>query len=518
MANSSNYNTSKTVPKQPLARTAVGAFAWNHGLFLVETAFSALTTYVLARYLEAERYGIYTAVMAFAMLALMIVSFGYEGALNVFIPRLRSELPKIRYLTRLMLRYRLLAIAVLMTVVWGANECEFFSIYPHLATIGSYLPLAMIYGSLNLGASLVTSSMVALMRVKGLAIIRVILLGCLFFGYWCVLSLGMGVSAVLWVAVFGTALATVAYALQCRDVIFGQRKAFETKDIFKFSVATWSSSNVGYLLGKNLDIVLLSFFNVAKASIGLYQITFVLIDYSRKAATKGMSGVAQAAFASAYQTGGLQRLSVWWRILIKFEAIVTMPGVLFLIIFADPLLQFLLPDYIGAVPMIQLYGTLVLVSALIGGSVHVTAFYAMGMGKTVLYFMLISGLINLLLDIVMIYFFGAMGALLATGISGIVMGILSFVAIKRLIPANYPKLFALKCIICLLTAGGVSALMPGTGVLRCMLGGISLITTYIVIARIIGLFDQEDLLKVSTVSRRLEAWLRPFSRISSSID
>jgi len=495
-----------------LARTASIAFLWNHAAFLLSTVILALTTWVLARWLEPERYGIYTSVMAFAALVQWLTALGFEGALNVHLPRLRDQSPRARFLIRRMLGWRALLLVAACAAIalwdrWGGGFR-----WANLQAIGPYFPLAVLAAALTLISGLLVRIMETLFRVKALTLIRTATLLLALGAYAAALTAGYGVAAVLWIAVGVSGLALAGYLWMCRDFILGPVTPFPTADIYRFGRTMWLTGMVTYALGKNMDVIIMTFYGVAAAQIGFYQIVYVLTDYAYVAATRGMSGVLQSAFAHAHHAGGARSLARGWNSIMKFHILACAPPVLFLVLFAEPLFAAILPKYLGAAPLLRVYGLLILMVTFLGGGTHITVFYTLQMERLVLYISLVAGAMNLGWDLIVIHYLGALGALLATGTAGITVRGLELWIVRRKIAVQYPVRFAALNGLCLSGAGAAAVLVPVGGLPGLLLKGLAFLAGYALVARFARPLAADDVAALGQLNARLAGWLAPFCR------
>jgi O-antigen/teichoic acid export membrane protein len=495
-----------------LNKSASIAFLWNHGAYVIDTVILGFTTYVLARYLAPVDYGIYTATMAFGSLASLLISFGFEGALNVHLPRLRDSAPELRYLFRQMLIRRMIIIlffVIFLVIIVSVFDNQWLPY--NLIKIGKYLHLAVICGLISLISGLIARVLISPFRIKYFAGIRVLYLTATFIIYFCFLLNGHGIKTILSITIITSSLAVLLYIFACHDLIIGKVKKFPLRKIHNFGFTVWTSDLAGYLLGKNLDIIIMSFYGISAVHIGFYQIAFILVAYARMIVTKGMTGVLQSAFSSAYNKGGLKSLGKWWMITMKFQILVVTPAVFFLVLFAGQILEAILPKYTEATLLLQTFGTFALVSTILGGGTHVTAFYAIGKEKIVLYTRILAGIINLILDVILIYNFGVLGAIIATGISGIVIGCLELGLIYSSLRISYPGIFMLKCFICLAIAGLTASQMSGSGILLLIHCGFLYLISFLFSAWLIKPLKEKDISYLSSVNQRLGNLLTPFS-------
>jgi Na+-driven multidrug efflux pump len=125
--------------------------------------------------------------------------------------------------------------------------------------------------------------------------------------------------------------------------------------------------------------------------------------------------------------------------------------------------------------------------------------------------------LNLILDIILIYYFGVLGAIIATGSAGIITGCLELYLIFTKLQTQYPTLFLFKCFICHGLAGIVAISLKGSGILMLILCGCLYYSAYLISAWLIKPFDKQDLIRIGVVSSRLSQYLAPFSTNSKMI-
>jgi O-antigen/teichoic acid export membrane protein len=495
-----------------LPRSAVKAFLWNHGMFMAETVVSFLTTWVLARYLAPEKYGIYSSLMAFAMLGLAFISFGYENSINVYIPRLERSPDKIRFLMVRMILYRALAAGVLSAAVFLLSALKISHLVPQVAKIEEYLVLAVVYSGFNLLSGLLVRALQTIFKIKSMTIIRTALHIGNLAAFWILLVNGRSITEILIVSVLTSAVFTAILVYQTRDMLFGHCEKFNTREMFRFGYTTWLSKIFSEVLGKNSDIAILLFYNVASASIGFYNMAFSLVGYARIIATKGMTGIILSAFSGAYAQGGKQSAARWWNIVLKYQIFVCTPGIVFITCFSTALFSAFLPAYTAVTPMIMTYGSLVLIATFAGGSVNTTVFSALGRVRLIFIYTCIGGIINIALDLILIYFWGALGALIATSFSAIITSIISLTYIFRQIPAVYPFRFCVLIVLSLGIASCAAFFIPGNGPVSFCLKLVLFCSAYLLSAFLLKPLDYTDIEKITSASRKLGDVLKYFGK------
>jgi O-antigen/teichoic acid export membrane protein len=427
-------------------------------------------------------------------------------------------MPELRYLFKQMLIRRLLIIAAFFLIIlFLVPIFKDLWLPAGLKKLSNYLHLAAICGFISLISGLITRTLITLFRVKYFAVIRIVYLTLTLIIYLYLLMNNYRIKEILWATIITSFSAAVLYLFVCLDLLKGKTKKHSLKTIYKLGITIWTNDLLGYLLGKDLDIIIMTFYGVATSHIGLYQIAFTLIAYARMIITKGMTGILQSAFSSAFHSGGMRSLRNWWKMTMKFQIMAVAPGILFLILFAHQLFETLLPKYIGATVLLQTFGSFALATTFCGGGTHITAFYAIGKERIVLYTRILAGLINLLLDIFLIYYFGALGAIIATGISGLSIGLLELSLAFFNLRTNYPAIFLLKCLICLGFAGFIAFLTADSGIISLTYCGFIYFSVYSVSAWLVKPFKEDDIIRLSAVSLKLSRFLALFSTKSKVI-
>jgi len=125
------------------------------------------------------------------------------------------------------------------------------------------------------------------------------------------------------------------------------------------------------------------------------------------------------------------------------------------------------------------------------------------MQKQVMYATIFSGIVNLLLDLVLIPFWGAWGAVLATGFSSLAVSLyLLYIASQR-VTLRYPWRFMLKMIASLLAGWLVSSFIIQADLWKLMLGGFIFFGIFLWLLHLWGLFEEEE----RRLMERTSPWL-----------
>jgi len=88
-----------------------------------------------------------------------------------------------------------------------------------------------------------------------------------------------------------------------------------------------------------------------------------------------------------------------------------------------------------------------LISWVIGGGMNLTMLYALNLERKVSLSRVIAGLINIILNIILIPQLGALGAIISTGFSTILVIMIEYVFLKSFISISFPFLYFFKILV-----------------------------------------------------------------------
>jgi O-antigen/teichoic acid export membrane protein len=122
-----------------------------------------------------------------------------------------------------------------------------------------------------------------------------------------------------------------------------------------------------------------------------------------------------------------------------------------------------------------------------------------------------AGGLNLVLDLVLIYLWGAVGALVATGISLLVIGFIELRLTRMNLDLGYPVEFCLKCCFGMAFAGILSQLVQVTGWVGLVASSVVFFVVYSVMVFWMKPLEAEDVKKISSLYHRAGPILSRFA-------
>ncbi len=468
---------------------------WNHGGKLAEITLVYLFSVSVARMLGVQLNGTYILLITFIQTGLLITSYGLETTLHRFVPRIRTDRAALRGLLRPLLMFRLALLLLLACVLFFGFP--FLFIYFSMQSFPlSVVLLLCFYAFLNglnnfFGAVLIGQS-----RTRLLSLLRVIvrmgeLAGIIAYGMD-----GLTVNEVLTVITIGALAGTLAHCVVSWMDVGGRtdRGRGDTRPVFSFAGTMWLNAFIVFILGKQMDILLLGRFGAGMDEIALYDVAMMLVQMVVMGTTVGMGGVMLAAFSTFAQDnpGGLQS---FWRFWVKITILLIVPLLIVLIYGADEIIGFVYTSsYSTSKNLVRILSGFIILERLFGSGINADALLAIGKQKTLLGISTVSGVMNIVLALILIPYYGASGAIIATGAGNCITSVLMARALHRYEGVIIPFFFWLRVIIITVIACAVPYAL-GTVSNQFGLGWHLALIVFLwsIAAKGIGLFSENDL-------------------------
>lgn len=421
-----------------LKRTAT-SFAWNHLGRVCEYAFVYFFSVIVARKLGAEVNGTYAMLLSVVQVLLIVSSLGLETSVASSFPRLLQKTPKdqIAGTFRGLLVTRLIGVAVISLAFLLARNTivRLLNAPPFFIDIFSVL---IFYFSLRSVVSLLTSFHIARLDVRGVTTVTVGMRGLEVIGAAYLLSMGYGLREIFFLITLTALGQVLGLSLLLKDYFSGTFVTPAFRSIISTGRKFWINGLLEFILGKQADIILLSYFLIAPRVIGHYDVALSFAQLINFGMTTGLYGISIASFASL--AGSNEKLlPQYWEFLSRGILFAVVPVFVFAAGFAGTLLPAIYSaDYLPSVILFQIFTVFFIVTRLLGGGIAADYFQASGKTGILLTASGVSGGVNLVLAFLLIPKFGALGASYATGIAALVIaGIHGFYSWK-ILNVNFP--------------------------------------------------------------------------------
>ena len=428
---------------------------WNYLSRIVEFGLRFVLFTLLARGLGDAGYGGYSYVMSIFGVASLLAGLGFEQTLNTFSAQWQARPSELRFLLNRLVLLRAAALGLLAALIWLLAELLGRRIGLGSAPIRAML---LYFAAFNL-YNLLLYYLVGRLEVGFAAVVRVAVMLANVALVWLLLRVGAGIAAILLAQGITALLALLASVWRLRRDLFADRRPAPLARPLGFAVTLGLTGGLNFLLGQQSDIFLLGLLLRDRAEIGHYGLAANLNFTLATALLIGFEGVVQSAFSEV--AGREQgRLAASWSMLLKLVLLLSVPGLLFGALHAAKLVALYGAGYAQSVPLLQIYLLFSLGGRLLGGGLNSTALYALGRERTPLLIRVAAGAGNLGLAILLIRWYGPLGAVIATGIANLSAGLFELVVTARATGAVYPWSFAAK--IGLASAAAVAASYPIT--------------------------------------------------------
>jgi len=487
------------------------AVFWNYLTKISSYGLDFLLSVLLARGLGKYGFGVYSELFNFIFLFTLICSFGMDSALNTFLPKYSNEPEKASFLLRkIAIVLLLFSLIICLGIVAFSNR---LGMIVHNSQIPYLLRIAVLYIFIYNFIIVAQSILISYYRTKFIfltnTLVKIVTLVC----FYLLLRLKFGLTELIYGYITISFIALIIYLRSLKEYVRIQPTSCELKPVIKFGFAAWLTKYVNYLMSRYLDIFLLGYFLVPKEAIGYYNIAFTLTMGLSYVISSGFSGVSLAAFSKLAKQNNFSGISRGWLTINKLTLLFSVPVFLFAIYYAKPLIDVLYSAaYLPTVKLFQVFGVFFLLSITIGSGLNSTVLYSIQKEQLVLYLRVLVGLLNLILDLLLIPRYQAMGAILATGLSVVLIIALEFSVVKKKFKFSYPYLFLVKIIIASAVGVAMVLVVPVSNLIFFTAKFLLFILIFVAIIYLIKPLSAEDVQLVSNINKPLYLLVNRFQR------
>ena len=208
-----------------------------------------------------------------------------------------------------------------------------------------------------------------------------------------------------------------------------------------------------------------------------------------------------------------ERLARAWQALIKIETLLSAPILVFCLFNAQAIVHLLYGtnyDQVGSLLAIFLFFNIIV--RVLGTTIHQSTLYVIGKPRLVVLGQFVGLVAVIMLGIAFIPYWGPAGALVADGISKIIMGCLLLAFLWRDLPEKYPLGFTLRMLLALTIAALPGIVWHPSGRLSLVISGTVFLVLAIGVLLAIKPLNTQDLEMVGEVNKRAVRYLRWFGR------
>ena len=432
---------------------------------LAEVGFTLVLTLIFVRALGPQLYGEYAFIVSAASLGAIILSFGQSETLGRFVADFvaKGATPQLRYLMRVFVAVRLsgLAVGSLALALWHQQLAAALNL-PLLADY--WLPVAALLAG-QVVIELATSYAYARLRSRSVAVARTAgqVLAIVLFAALALSGWRDPVSATL--AVVASYLLTTLILLlggMAKLLIQGQGAPFNLRPVVSFSLGAWGANIFTMGLAGQIDVLLLSGFGKGATEIALYSVA-TLVFVKLGVLLSGWSSTAVPSFAETLARNGLEEVKALFGVYVRVHLLLAMLVYPPVALLSSQIVTYAFgAGYAGAADLMALYGGFWIASSFLFSGISLALLFALNCQREALIVRVIAGMLNILLDVLLIPPLGALGAIIATGTANALASLGDFVVAARRLHGVYPWGFALRIGAAALAAAAPALLLqPG---------------------------------------------------------
>lgn len=485
-----------------LARRAGTGMAWGQFGKLVEVALTMVVAIVVVRALEPKGFGTYALLTNLAGAASVFIPVVGTEALGAVLPRFPAREQRV-WLVALITALRLAVILLVGVVVmsaWNAVGHAFGLGHVSLRVLAVGLLYWIAQDVLNTVAGLYLSELhlrpVAIWRAAGQAVALV----------------GVSVAALTDRATVGVVLiiVTTGYAVAATGLIRALVQTGATRVpreqvrfVLGFTRHVWIIGVVSFALATQVDVILIGAFTHVAAEVAYYVAAVGVIGRAQLVFVGGWASLIVPTLGAAFQSGGKAALARAARLFGELLLLVLLPLNALVLATAHPLVRVLFGDsYNRAADLLVVYTAAILIATPAIGAAAVSALWALDRQRLLARVRVVFAAVNIVLAVVLIPRYGAMGAVIATGTASIITSAVELAIALRTGALAYPYAVLLRCAPAAAIAGVVAWLVPddGLALVLALIGGLG---AYVVGLLVLRPLTVEHLELLGRISPRL---------------
>ena len=472
---------------------------------------------LLTRYLGKERLGDYATLLVVPVFIRLLTSFGFETLVNKKLPEIRiqdSSGAEGRYLIGRLLIFRFVTTTVFCFLIYHflLHYLDFIN-NPGLIEFRWAL---IFYFFVITVDSLLSTLFMTLLRFKMLAKTETLgsLLNLVFLIIF--IRLDYGIYAVLYAYIISIGITNVIYLILARDQYLGMVKKPELDDMGHLAWVSYGIGFLGFGLITQSDVLLMNYFEVGRADIGLYHLATGL-GAAMAFLLAGVAPMALSLFSETYAKDGIKSLENLYCQIVGFAAYLTIPVYVFCVLNASPLIEFIYGEtFLEGTKALAAYAAFAGIQTAFGINFTVSTLYVIRQRDVAMRSTAESSIINIALNLVMIPNFGMMGAVMATGFSMVYMVFRQLKVIST--EMDIAPVFSIigQCFVFCLIASVPTLILSGLDQGYLMINLPVYLIGFVALLIIVKPFSDEQRQFILNVYPKLDNWSKWFFRTSGN--
>lgn len=428
---------------------------WSQVGRVLDIGLGLVFSIIVIRSLGPQQYAIYVVAWSIANVATLIASLGYSETLTRYLPEINvKDHGTAAAFARQLLWDRVWLCLIVATVVWLASAPLANWMHSpgldHL--IGLIIGLIIAQGAWDIFVAYYAATL----RMRDHAAIRiagqVTSLGVMLvlFG-----SRGIDISFPLLAQLAGYLVSCILYFFGARRTLGLPGKPVMLSKARRFGLYVWLTNLATLGLTSQIDVLLITMLITDSTQVSFYNVAAVLLTRLYTVLT-GWTAILMPALAGAHSRDGVNGLARSFNLFMKVNLAVLLPSLIFTIAWSGPLITVFFGEaFTSSAALLAIFALFNLASVLAGANVCHPLLYVADRQSTLLWLRIGAGILNILLDVLLIPAMGAAGAVVGTGLSNLLTHLIEFGLCRRLTGGIYPFAVAAK-----LFGASVLAILP----------------------------------------------------------
>jgi O-antigen/teichoic acid export membrane protein len=491
----------------------ISAMFWGQIGRIGEIALSLLFIVLVVRWVPETTFGAYNTVVNLLNLCSALFGLGLSEGLMRYIPVARAADPQAPFdlFHRLQLYNLLSTLTPALLLLAGAGLLAGVLDSPGLAGYWWLPPLLLFIFNLT---DVTGTFFMASFWVGRIVLVRLIgqLANILLLSFWMIYTTPSTEILLFSLLVVYSGMLVVSVGLLVRAGLFKAGYAFidsKKTEITRYCLDLWLNNlaNIG-LLGQ-IDVVLLALLATGVEEVSYYSLAALLVMRLYLLVT-AWSGSLGSIVATVYLEQGHVGLEIYFARYYRFSLFFHIVPFVALGVLSQPLVYLVFGEhYTPVAALLKLFVLYHMLTALLGGSICPAFITTLGRQKYMMRWRWVFSILNILLDIILIQFWGALGAVLATVLANSMARLIEFWLLRDLL-TDIQLLYPLKVLLGVIS-GGLLALLPGDNswfglIWRGVIFGLYLLIFFALVKPL----TPEDRLILAQSQPRLARWLRFF--------
>ncbi len=434
-------------PKKSLGAKIVSGIVWGQVGMSLRSLISFAVYILISRSLNVHDFGLYSAIVSLIAILLYFTNMGIYSVFNNYLPQLESK--KKRGADSYLIRWALLAKTTIFTIV-AIGIHQYIGLLADWAgapSVKDYVFLLILWFFFRSIADFFMYILMSRMAMKYYALVETSISIIQLAGLAYLIKTEINISSLV-------ALMVVVYGIQCLLYTYGSRKSYLVEPqkinlapVVKYALIIWLTTVIRYFLEKDIDIYMILYFLKDSALVGYYNIAFLISTTGGYFLLSSISSLCLTILSKSYAKMGIAGLRTSMGFLYKISLLLSAPIFAFMIFQADNVITCLFSSKYSEAGVLLIFLALFnLLASFLGGGYLITALLPLNKEKILMYLRCAGGMLNFILNLVLIPIFGLIGAVAATGISFFLLVTVELYMVTRLADFRLPVTFLGKII------------------------------------------------------------------------